>query len=200
MGWLANRITEWLIIHGATEEEDRDLYEYAALSLLMTVAPLFLAILVGGIMGELATGIFIVLPFMAIRKFSGGYHAKHAGTCLCCSCGLVAACIFFATKITYSPQLFVCMCTGAVLVFLFSPVDSENKRLDEEEKKRYKNTTGFLALAVCVIAVAGKFCGYGRFAVCMAIGLLLTLILQIPCVLQRIVIKIRYTKDRGHSR
>ena len=98
MGWLANRITEWLIIHGATEEEDRDLYEYAALSLLMTVAPLFLAILVGGIMGELATGIFIVLPFMAIRKFSGGYHAKHAGTCLCCSCGLVAACIFLQQK------------------------------------------------------------------------------------------------------
>ena len=36
MGWLADRITEWLIIHGAVEEGDRDLYQYASLCLLMT--------------------------------------------------------------------------------------------------------------------------------------------------------------------
>ena len=94
MGWLAGRMTEWLIIHGAVEEEDRDLYEYASICLLMTAAPLFLAILVGGVMGELRTAVLMILPFMVLRKISGGYHAKHAATCLVCSSGLLVLCIF----------------------------------------------------------------------------------------------------------
>lgn len=185
MGWLANKITDWLIIHGAAGEEDRDLYEYATVCLLMTAAPLFLAILVGGLMGELRTATLMILPFMAIRKFSGGYHAKHAGTCLICSVGLLALCTFIAANITFSRVLCICMFGGAALLFLLSPVDSENKRLSAEEKKRYRKTAGILVLGVCVIAVAGMWCGNERLAVCMAVGLLLTLALQIPCVLQK---------------
>ena len=185
MGWLAGRMTEWLIIHGAVEEEDRDLYEYASICLLMTAAPLFLAILVGGVMGELRTAVLMILPFMVLRKISDGYHAKHAATCLVCSSGLLVLCIFIAANITFSRALCISMFAGTALLFLFSPVDSENKRLNEEEKKRYRKAAGILALAVCVIAVAGKVCGNERLAVCMAVGLLLTLALQIPCVLQR---------------
>lgn len=185
MGWLANKFTDWLIIHGAAEEEDRDLYEYASLCLLMTAAPLFLAMLVGGLMGEFRTAALMILPFVVIRKFSGGYHAKHAWTCMICSVGLLAVCIFIAANITFSRVLCICMFAGAALLFLFSPVDSENKRLSEEEKKRFRKTAGILALAVCVIAVAGMWCGNERLAVCMAVGLLLTLALQIPCVLQK---------------
>lgn len=194
MGWLADKITEWLIIHGAVEEGDRDLYQYASLCLLMTAAPLFLVMLVGGIMGELGTGVLIILPFMAIRKFSGGYHAKHTGTCLFCSTVLLAACILIASRMTYNVLLCVCMCAGAGLLFLFSPVDSENRRLDQEEKMRYRSLAGILSAAVCVIAVAGKLAGSEKLAVCMAVGLLLTLSLQIPCILQRTVKNIRNRK------
>lgn len=185
MGWLANKITDWLIIHEAVGEEDRELYEYAVVCSLMAIAPLFPAILVGGIMGELGTATLMILPFMALRKFSGGYHTKHAWTCLICSVGLLTLCIFIAANIAFRPQLCISMFAGAVLLFLFSPVDSENKRLNVEEKKRYKNAVGILALVVCVIAVTGKLCGNERLAGCMAVGLLLTLALQIPCVLQK---------------
>lgn len=194
MGWLADRMTEWLIIHGAVEEEDRDLYEYASLCLLMTAAPLFLVMLVGAIMGEFVTGILIILPFMAIRKFSGGYHAKHTGTCLFCSIGLLAVCILVASKLTYSIPMCICMCVGAGLVFLFSPVDSENRKLDQEEKKRYRSVAGVLSVAVCVIAIVSMIIGNERLAVCMAVSLLFTLSLQVPCVLQKTIKKIRHTK------
>lgn len=194
MGWLADRMTEWLIIHGAVEEEDRDLYQYASLCLLMTAAPLFLVMLVGGIMGKFVTGILVILPFMAIRKFSGGYHAKHTGTCLFSSTALLAGCILMASKLTYSLPLCICMCAGAGLVFLFSPVDSENRRLEPEEKTRYRAIAGILSAAVCVIAIIGKMAGNEKLAVCMAVGLLLTLSLQIPCILQRTVKKFKRAK------
>lgn len=159
MGWLADRMVDWLIVREAVAEEDRDLYEYAVICFLMTAAPLLLAIFVGGMMREFTTGIIVILPFMGLRKFSGGYHAKHAETCLFCSSGLLVICILIAARITYSWPLCLCMFLGAGLLFLFSPVDSENRRLDCEEKKRYRYAAGILSLAVCVISVLCKLCG-----------------------------------------
>lgn len=190
MGWLADRMVDWLIAQEAVAEEDRDLYGYAVECSLMTIVPLLLAILVGGIMRELSTGVILILPFMLLRKFSGGYHAKHMETCLFCSSGLLVICILIAAQITYSWQLCVGMLLGAVWLFLFSPIDSESRRLDHEEKKRYRYAAGILATAVCVISVLLKKCGAERFAVCMAMGLFLTVTLQIPCVLQRVFKKI----------
>ena len=190
MGWLADRMVDWLIVREAVSEEDRELYEYAVECSLMTIVPLLLAILVGGIMRELSTGVILILPFMALRTFSGGYHAKHMETCLFCSSGLLVICILIAAQLTYSWQLCVSMLLGAVWLFLFSPVDSENRRLDHEEKRRYRYTAGILAIAVCVISVLLKKCGAERFAVCMAMGLFLTVTLQMPCVLQRVFKKV----------
>ncbi len=187
MGWLAGRMVEWLMIHEAVAEEDRELYEYAAVCVLMTVAPLFMAILVGGLMGELRTGIIMILPFIALRKFSGGYHAKHMGTCWFGSFGLLAVCTWLAARLVYSWQLCAGMFLGAMGLFLLSPIDSENRRLDEEDKRRYRHVTGGLSFIICIVSVLWKLCGDEKAAVCMAIGLLLTSVLQIPCVLHKVI-------------
>lgn len=150
MGWLADRMVDWLIVREAVSKEDRDLYEYAVVCSLMTIVPFLLAILVGGIMRELSTGVILILPFMLLRKFSGGYHVKHMETWLFCSSGLLVICILIAAQITYSWQLCVGMLLGVVWLFLFSPVDSENRRLDHEEKKRYRYVTVTLQMP-CVL-------------------------------------------------
>ncbi len=191
MEWLAGKIVEWLIVHETVAKEDRDLYEYAVICLLMAGAPLVLAVFVGGFLGELSTALFIILPFMALRKFSGGYHAKHVETCLICSSGLLVISIMIAARIAYSWQLTMAMFTGAAWMFACSPIDSMDRKLDREEQKRYKYVVGILSFTVCVISVLSKLYGSERFAVCMAIGLFLTLILQIPCVLQKVVKKIK---------
>lgn len=200
MEWLANRTVEWLIVHETVAEEDRDLYEYAVMCFLMAVAPLAMAVLVGGLMGKLSSAVAIILPFMVLRKFSGGYHAKHMETCLVCSLGLLMMCTMIAAKIAYSWQLGMAMFAGTVSLFLCSPVDSKNRKLDREEQKRYKYVVGMLSFTVCVISVLSKLYGSERLAVCMAIGLLLTFTLQIPCVLQKVFKKIKNGNDRGHGK
>ena len=69
-------IRTWLFRHNAIKAEVRVLYEYAIYSLIITVSPLFLVILISGIMGKLCEGIVIIIPFMVLRKFSGGFHAS----------------------------------------------------------------------------------------------------------------------------
>ena len=77
MKYCTGKIVEWLINHDAIESDDKELYEYALYSLWLLVTPLFLAIIVGLCFGRIKEGIVIVIPFMLLRKFSGGYHAKH---------------------------------------------------------------------------------------------------------------------------
>lgn len=82
MKYCTCKIVEWLINHDAIKSEDKELYEYALYSLWLLATPLFLAIIIGGCLGGVKEGIIIVIPFMLIRKFSGGYHAKHLWICL----------------------------------------------------------------------------------------------------------------------
>lgn len=93
MKYCTGKIVEWLINHDAIESDDKELYEYALYSLWLLVTPLFLAIIVGLCFGRIKEGIVIVIPFMLLRKFSGGYHAKHLWICLTSSTLLLSLCV-----------------------------------------------------------------------------------------------------------
>lgn len=184
--WCADKITVWLISREAIKEEDRELYVYAAYSFLMSAAPLLLAVLFGSIMDCLLHSILLVIPFMSIRKFSGGYHAERPGSCLIISCLLLVLCIALSSYIRCSIWLAAAVALAIISLAVLSPVDCENRRLDSEEKKRYKIIAAFLALIFGIVCVVSYFLGGDTFAVCISIGLLLAACLQLPCLFQRI--------------
>ena len=87
--------------HNAIHEEEKELYEYALHSAVLLILPLFLAGTIGFCFGSIRTGIIVVIPFMILRKFSGGYHAKKLSHCLMGSVMLLSLCILFATHVTH---------------------------------------------------------------------------------------------------
>lgn len=181
----ADAVAGWLVRCGTVEEEDKELYAYAVKSLLITTAPLLMAGLAGVFMGYWKQGILLILPFMCMRKYSGGFHTKHAWTCLFMSVLLLVTGIWCAAHV--SCGTFLLPVTGAALVSLmvFSPVDSENKKLDEQEKKRYRKMviriSGFFGL----VCLASYCMGWQTITVSIATGLVLSAGLQIPCVIKK---------------
>ena len=131
----ADKVACWLVRCRVIEESDRELYEYAAISFFMSLAPLVLGLIFGLVMGGVKQSIFIILPFMVIRKFSGGYHAKRAWICLVTSSALVFLCIKLSFLISCSAGLILAAAAATASLCIFSPVENENRRLDEEEKK-----------------------------------------------------------------
>lgn len=177
----AEGITGWLIRYGAVKESDRELYVYAAYSFLITISPLFLTIVIGTLLGKTWQSIVLILPFLVIRKFSGGIHAKYAWVCFVCSCLLLLFCIELSEWMNCGPVLMF-VTGGAVLsLSLLSPVDSENRRLDADEKKRYHRITILLAAAFGCLAWILSLGGQENAAVCISLGIVLTAVLQIPC-------------------
>ena len=78
MEHILRTLSDWLVQQDAIESCDRELYEYAMHSFLVSAIPLAIFLIVSGVIGMLTEGLLIVIPFMVTRKFSGGYHAGHA--------------------------------------------------------------------------------------------------------------------------
>ena len=172
MKYCTGKIVEWLINHDAIESDDKELYEYALYSLWLLVTPLFLAIIVGLCFGRVKEGIVIVIPFMLLRKFSGGYHAKHLWICLTSSTLLLSLCVIITA-------------VAGIGLGYFSPIDHENKRLSNEEKKMYKKVTVILTSMSWGAALLLQLLGQELYAVCISIGIMMTAVLQWPVALTR---------------
>ena len=102
MDRLLSELTDWLIHNRAISSDDKELYEYAIYSFIISTVPLVIFLVISGIIGMFPEGFLIIMPFMVIRKFGGGYHAKHAYICMIMSTGLLAGCLYVVSHFSGS--------------------------------------------------------------------------------------------------
>lgn len=125
-----NIIINWLIKSKAIKDDERELYEYALNSMVLLLSPAIISITIGCIMGIPVNGIFMVMPFLFLRKFSGGYHARHAWTCFVGSSILVTLFLWISTKINSGILLYVVTVISVVELCVFSPIQSGNRNIE----------------------------------------------------------------------
>lgn len=182
----AAKIADWLIRCEAAEETERELYEYAVYSIFLTVSPVILAIAFGFLFGTVWQSILIILPFVIVRKFSGGYHTKSAGTCLIGSSLLLMLCIVFSLWIKCNWLLMINTILSAVSLICFSPIENENRLLSEEERVCYKKVTAIIVISfILIILILFQLCMH-TCVVCVSIGIILSAVLQVPCILRNL--------------
>lgn len=178
-------LISWLIQHDAITEHDRELYEYAVYSILLTISPIFFSIVVGYLLGLLKESIIMVLPFTIIRKFSGGYHAGNIKYCLAGSCCILAFCIKMTTIAKCGLGLSIITLCAIISLCINSPIEHENHTLNINEKQAYAKITRYITFSFEIISVALCKLQRNEYAICISIGLILTAALQIPCLLQK---------------
>ena len=69
-------VVDWMIRQKVINEKEKELYGYALYSVGLLILPLLFAVGIGFILGSMKSGIALVVPFMILRKYSGGYHAN----------------------------------------------------------------------------------------------------------------------------
>ncbi len=70
----------------------------------------------------------MMLPFITLRKYSGGYHAKTPLRCMIISSLLLFLCIKITSGISCSWRLLLFTVIMGVSLVLLSPVDSDKKK------------------------------------------------------------------------
>lgn len=189
--FIADKVSSWLIRQNAIGKEDKELYEYAVHSFTVSAIPVLLFLLFGGIVGMLYESILIILPFMLLRKYSGGYHAKYAWLCLVISSSLLGICLFMVRQSKYGPLWDAAFLLSLVSLGIHSPVDSENRKLDMQEAKVYRKTVIILEVIFTLIYVICIICGKSNAAICIVAGTVLSAGLQVPCVMKKMIERIR---------
>lgn len=170
----AEAVAVWLVRCQVIEEQEKELYCYAMESFVMFWSPMILALLLGTIMGRVKEGILVIIPFMMIRKFSGGYHAKNLWICLTCSSLLLFLCILISCSLSANTVLMLATLAASLNLIIFSPIDHENKVLSIKERKVYQNVTGILTCSLYGVVMIMKYNGLRNEAVCISVGILLT--------------------------
>lgn len=185
MKLLSRNITTWLIASKAVEPEDRELYEYAVSCLFITLSPLVLVLCLGFLMGMVRESMVLIIPFMTIRKFSGGIHARSPFVCFVSSTGLLFFFLLLVQKISVNWILSLLLVLGGVSLIIFSPIDSEERKLNGQEKKVFHRITIIMVAVYAGIYILLSYLGFERYTVCIALGLILPASLQIPCLVSR---------------
>ena len=87
---VSDAIAKWLEMEGAVSNEDRPLYAYAVYSFLFGLLPIGIMLLLGLCFGMIQEGLVLIIPFMMLRKFCGGFHLKSPGICFVTTVGVLA--------------------------------------------------------------------------------------------------------------
>ena len=163
---ISKKIIHWLVEYGVILKEDAELYEYAVFTVYILIFTLGVSIIIGGIMGHVVESIVFIITFMIFRKFCGGYHAKHIQSCLMLSVIMIAISVVGITL-------------SLISIFIFSPVDSENYRLNEIEKQDFHRVVVIL-IFICIVVESTLLATKEiRYFYCIGFGVVTTAILQL---------------------
>lgn len=146
--WIADRMTQMLVTSSLIEEGDRELYSYGFFMLISRIYFFFVTAVTGLLMGIPVESVLFYVVFMLLRTYAGGVHAQSEIACsVLTTLALIASVIGIKQLESLGNSLIplLMLGTGSLCILLFSPLDTMEKQLDEQDKRKYR--------AICVVIV-----------------------------------------------
>lgn len=150
MGSLCEKLIELFVSDNLLTDEDKELYKYSLNLILSALLHIASVVLLGVCFNLIIEGIVFYFSFIVTRKFAGGYHAKSSKKCFLLSIILtfvVMTLIKLLIEVNNSYLRFIFAMfelAGAIVIFILSPLDTDNNPLNRKEKHIY----GIIAVVV----------------------------------------------------
>lgn len=163
---------EKLCSRNIIKEDEIELYQYGLRLLIATVFKGLGLIVIGILTGLLKEVITFILFFSGLRIQAGGYHARSVMGCFIGSLILIFPSIILIRLLPAANQkyyILISMVASILFVYLYAPLESENKPLDKEEKKMYRRRSlqtviiGNIIILISMI-ISYKFTYFGAIA------------------------------------
>lgn len=150
---LANRIVLRLIELSVIEEGDAELYIYGFFIVISRLFFFLVTISAGLLAGVPVESILFYIVFLTLRSYAGGVHARTERSCtvlttLALLVSVLLIKLFEMHTAGFVPLLMLGI--GSLCILLISPLDSDEKPLNRNEKRKYK-TICLVSLMLCLI-------------------------------------------------
>lgn len=151
-------LTGYLIKNSSVREKDRAIYQYGieiGLSIVGTFCSILAMALIFKNMKE--TLLFFV-SFIALRRYSGGYHASTPFRCYLMSIGLYGIfCLICKTRmLSWDYLSLVSMLFSIMVVWKCAPIIHKNRRVCESDSIRYQRLSRYVCLIECGVVMLGS--------------------------------------------
>ena len=126
-------ITEVLEEKKIIQSYTKEVCAYGLRQIFSTIFNAGTMLLIGFLMQMLIEAILFTVIYIPVRVYAGGYHASTPQRCWAFSAIMlwIALCIVKYTPQTYFWVITTLSLIACIVVFLLSPVEDRNKRLDE---------------------------------------------------------------------
>ena len=200
---MSDKIADWLILQKAITTDERELYAYAVHCLFSLLYPIVFASVIGAFLGMITEAIAMIMPFILIRKFSGGYHADSFKKCLVLSSIVIIVTLLIGKYIKNIFIVNIMYIAATILLMVFSPIDSVNKRLDDNDKKFCKKVTIFIVAVIFGVVGVLWIIGYRYYTVFIESGIILAELLQLVAICHNMIFNendyVIFTSSSGRS-
>lgn len=180
--WIAQHLTQKLIVSGVVEESERDLYTYGFFLLISRVFFLLVTALVGFLLGIPGASVLFYVLFTLLRGYAGGVHAKTENACtiltvLAMVTSLIGMKLMEVTYVQIIPMGMLVV--GSIAVFLLCPLDTAEKPLEISERKRYRAISIVILLSYLLLVLAAWVLAWRKVIYAVACSVFLEGILLI---------------------
>lgn len=156
--YLSSKLTARLCRSSIIDSEKTEIYQYGYEVFISGMIGFIIAGAIGAISGHFIEALIFLIFFVPLRQLCGGYHADSYLKCnivftAVFSAVLLAAC--FIPREVALPAVIFCGIFTFFIMILLSPIENENKPLDEEQiifnRKKCLIVTPLLSLCSLVI-------------------------------------------------
>lgn len=177
---ISNRITDILIKNDIIFSKDKELYVFGIEQGSIMLLNIITTIIVGFALGMAWQGIVVLIVYIQLRIYAGGFHAKTQLKCYLFSIGLTSAALLGIKMVPWTG--FICLMVTIVasgIIFLLAPIEDSNKPLDQMELGIYKRRTRFILGSLLIMALLLWLLGQQQISICiiMAVSLLAIMLL-----------------------
>ena len=186
---LSEKLVNKYIDHQIIKPDDKQLYLYG-INITLTVILNILTTVVIGLIFRCVLGICLFMGlYIPLRSFSGGYHAKTPLRCYYYS--IIMLCLVAIYIKHYSLYLPLCYCImvlSSFLVFLLTPVEDKNKKLDDLERRRYKHISQIILILYDIL-----------FIVFAAMNVWIYNIIMCVIIIMNVMLVLGYIKNKTNN-
>lgn len=139
-------LVDFLISNNAIMESEREFFLYGCKQFIFLMTFIISTLIIGAMFDLLPQTLLFISSYSLLRSYAGGWHFRSPSRCLFSSIAIVPIFLVFST---FTSAVFLLLLIGSsTIVFLLSPIDDPNKRLDAMEIMIYR-----LRARICVILI-----------------------------------------------
>lgn len=181
MDLILNKIMGFLIQHESMDVDEEEIVRYGLEICILKVLFTMCTIVIGILMHSFYECVIFLVFFSFLRTSAGGYHADTRLQCFfesMLSYAVVIALLNIVHSNFYSMlAIFLITLASSVLIWIYAPVDTHNKNLDENDRKYFAVKTKIILCVEIAIALIAVFFMANKIACSSMLAIILTAIL-----------------------